>query len=464
MSASAIKRDPAALVERARCAYAQQDMLSACAAIEEAAVQAPDHPAIAFMCAQFAYEAWFEAVPLFERAARLNPGNADVVRNFTLTLASEGQGERAERLLEGVLARMPGWIEGHNTLSTMRVTAGQDDPYRSFAEATLRETNNAGLFQAWFHRLVTAKDWEAAGRVLALGEKHVPAAIPLLQLYLDCEGGQAGGDPSIFGTFAKSSDPGLALLQIRHALRHGDPARALPLAEAQLGKPHEGQFWPYCSLCLRLLEDSRARWLDGSPNFAATFDLDLSEERLGELADFLRNLHNMNAPYPEQSVRGGTQTDRNLLLHHDPVIQNLRQTIVAAVEDWRDGLPNDATHPLLSRKPEDILFSGSWSVRLAEGGHHSAHTHPQGWASSALYVVVPSAAGEDHAGELALGMPPLELGLDLEPTRFVKPKPGRLALFPSTTWHGTIPFKGEERMTVAFDVAPRGWGERLGNG
>lgn len=458
MTVSAVKHDLVALVGKARQAYAIQDMPTACAAIEEAAEQAPDHPAIAFMCAQFAYEAWFEAVPLFERAALLNPGNSDVVRNFTLALASEGQGERAERLLEGILARVPGWIEGHNTLSTMRVTAGQDDPYRSFAEATVRETNNAGLYQAWFHRLVTAKDWEAAGRVVALGEKHLPAAIPLLQLYLDCESGRAGADPSIFETFAKSSDPGLALLQIRHALRHGDPARALRLAEEQLGEPHEGQFWPYCSLCWRLLEDPKVHWLDGSPKFAATVDLGFNDEQLGELADFLRNLHKMSEPYPEQSVRGGTQTDRNLLLHHDPVIQNLRQAIVAAVEAWRDGLPDDTTHPLLSRKPENILFSGSWSVRLTEGGHHSAHTHPQGWASSALYVVVPSAADEDHAGQLALGMPPSELGLGLDPDRYLKPKPGRLALFPSTTWHGTIPFKGEERMTVAFDVAPNGWG------
>jgi hypothetical protein len=35
----------------------------------------------------------------------------------------------------------------------------------------------------------------------------------------------------------------------------------------------------------------------------------------------------------------------------------------------------------------------------------------------------------------------------------VEPKPGRLALFPSTMWHGTRKFPAGERMTVAFDVA-----------
>nr|WP_301332613.1 putative 2OG-Fe(II) oxygenase [Parerythrobacter lacustris] len=133
----------------------------------------------------------------------------------------------------------------------------------------------------------------------------------------------------------------------------------------------------------------------------------------------------------------------------------LRRKIEAVVEQWRDGLPQGASHLLLSRKPADIRFSGSWSVRLAGGGHHSAHTHPQGWASSALYIVVPPETGRDHAGELALGMPPPELGLGLGPTQYITPKPGRLALFPSTTWHGTVPFEGEERLTMAFDVAPQ---------
>lgn len=443
------------LVAQAQAHYASQRMDAACDAIGAASAQAPEHPAIAFMQAQFAYEGWFEAAPLFERAARLNPGNPDLVRNLALALASEGQGPRAERLLEGILARNPGWLEGQNTLATLRATAGDAEFVRGFAAAVAHEPGNAALYLAWFHKLAAAQDWDGAGRVLSLGERTVPQAMALSRLYLACETGEAPADPAIFASFAGSRDPGLALLQIRHALRHGDPQRALALAEAQLTTPHAGQFWPYCSLCWRLLDDPKADWLEGQPAYAATADLALSAGELDDLAAFLRGLHSMSAPYPEQSVRGGTQTDRNLLLHHAPVIHRLRETIVQAVRGWRDALPQGAAcHPLLARKPEAIRFSGSWSVRLAGGGHHSAHTHPQGWASSALYVVVPPETGRDHAGELALGMPPPELGLKLEPTEFIKPKPGLLALFPSTTWHGTVPFAGEERLTVAFDVAP----------
>jgi predicted 2-oxoglutarate/Fe(II)-dependent dioxygenase YbiX len=44
------------------------------------------------------------------------------------------------------------------------------------------------------------------------------------------------------------------------------------------------------------------------------------------------------------------------------------------------------------------------------------------------------------------------LGLDLPPLRTILPRPGQLVLFPSTMWHGTIPFESGERLTIAFDV------------
>jgi Tfp pilus assembly protein PilF len=464
--ATIASRDAGALVAEAERARSAQDMAAACAAINAAAQAAPDHPGIAFMQAQFAYEGWHPAAAMFERAALLNPGNADVVRNFALALASEGDTARAERLLEGVLARVPGWQEGHNTLATLRVTTGDSDPWRSFAEATMRTPDDPALYRAWFQRLAAVKDWTGAQAVLAKADRRgVTTGLAMLQLYLACESGAAPADPAIFAPFAASQDPGLALLQVRHALRHGDWHRALGLAEAQLGTPHAAQFWPYCSLAWRLLDDPRAAWLEGDPGFAEAIDLDLGSSLLEELSQFVRGLHRMTAPYPEQSVRGGVQTDRNLLLHHATIIADLRNRLAAAVAGWRDSLPeNDPAHPLLSRKPAAIRFAGSWSVRLTGGGYHSAHTHPRGWASTALYLAIPGDPGQAHAGQLAIGMPPPELGLGLVPLRHIAPRPGRLAIFPSTTWHGTVPFAGEERLTIAFDIAPQTYGTMTQNG
>jgi hypothetical protein len=76
-----------------------------------------------------------------------------------------------------------------------------------------------------------------------------------------------------------------------------------------------------------------------------------------------------------------------------------------------------------------------------------------GWLSSAFYVVLPDDLGKDKAGWLTLGEPQAQLGVDVSPHRFIEPKPGTLALFPSWMWHGTRKFDEGERITVAFDIA-----------
>ena len=132
----------------------------------------------------------------------------------------------------------------------------------------------------------------------------------------------------------------------------------------------------------------------------------------------------------------------------------LREAVREVVAEYVAQLPPvDPRHPLLSRRRNSIRFSGAWSVRLIEGGYHANHVHPQGWISSALYLVLPSDVGQDDAGYLTLGEPQDQLKLGLPPTRLVEPKIGRLVLFPSWMWHGTRPFGRGERMTVAFDVA-----------
>ena len=70
---------------------------------------------------------------------------------------------------------------------------------------------------------------------------------------------------------------------------------------------------------------------------------------------------------------------------------------------------------------------------------------------------VPDAAtlGAAPAGHLSLGALPPELGLDLEPCRTIAPEVGKLVLFPSTLWHGTLPYPAGERLNIAFDITPR---------
>ena len=204
--------------------------------------------------------------------------------------------------------------------------------------------------------------------------------------------------------------------------------------------------------------DPRIEWLVGDERLVGIIDLSETLPPIDQLADTLRSLHVAKGEYLDQSVRGGTQTDGPLLSRIDPVIRHLRRAIVAAVQKHAAQLPPvDSNHPMLrQRRDRRVRFSGSWSVRLRSGGHHSNHVHPLGWISSALYVSLPDRSPNEaeDSGWLKLGEPDEKLGLALAARRKIEPKTARLVLFPSWMWHGTVPFATGERLTVAFDVAP----------
>jgi tetratricopeptide (TPR) repeat protein len=427
-------------------------MEAAWAAIQRAD---PNDPQTAFAHAQIALDTGRPAVDLFAAAVVLNPDNPALIRGHAAALAEQGDLAAATALLEATLAGNPGWLDGHRLLSNLRVTSGEADAARGYAESCERDPDSLSLRLAWFQALSVARQWDAARSVVgdALAEFGDKAPLRSARVYLASESGEGADDPALFDTVAGIADPGLDIARIRHALRLGDLLRAGAVAEKHIGTPTASIFWPYLSIIWRMAGDPRAEWLDGNPPPIRSYDLDFTPPELADLAATLNRLHTAKAPYPEQSVRGGTQTSGQLFFRHDPAIQNARAKVTVAIADYISTFaPQDPIHPLLA-PPRDqaIRFEGSWSVRLAAQGFHSRHTHTRGWISSALYVSLPK-LDTPPAGWIEFGAPPPELNLDLSAYTRTEPKPGRFVLFPSTLWHGTVPFDEGERLTVAFDV------------
>jgi hypothetical protein len=435
-----------------------QRMEEAHAVIEQAAKAARKDAGIAFIRAQIALETGRPAAALFDVAQRLDPENLMLARNQAAAYAGEGRVAAAERLLEQKLRTKPDWLDGHKLLCNLRLTNGDTTDFaRSYAEACKVQPENLGLRLAWFHLRSMARDWDAACAIIADGQRLFGPrpALTYAQLFIASESGEAAQNAALFDGVADVRDPGLDLCQTRFWLRYGDTARAEAIASRNMAGPAAHVFWPYLSLCWRLTQHAKALWLDNPAHFVRSYDLDFSAQELQHLAKTLRKMHNMRAPFLEQSVRGGTQTDGQLFFNADPAIQAVRQKVATAIATYVADLPAaDLTHPLLGPKRDTILFEGSWSVRLAAQGFHSCHTHTYGWISSALYVSLPDATdmGPPPAGWLSFGTPPPELGLKLPAYTQAEPRPGRLVLFPSTMWHGTQPFNDGERLTIAFDV------------
>ena len=114
-------------------------------------------------------------------------------------------------------------------------------------------------------------------------------------------------------------------------------------------------------------------------------------------------------------------------------------------------------HPFLARRAKRFRYAGAWSSLLRDQGFHVNHLHPEGWVSSCYYVTVPAETEnpETRNGWIKFGEPSLEVPLKNPIRRAVQPIPGRLVLFPSYMWHGTVPLQAPSpRTTIAFDVTP----------
>ena len=160
---------------------------------------------------------------------------------------------------------------------------------------------------------------------------------------------------------------------------------------------------------------------------------------------------------PGRSTRNGHRTGELLKGRLGPMAAFKRQ-IEKAIRQYRKDLPNDPEHPFIAAAPRRHRIS-SWALLLQSGGHEVAHMHPQGWLTGVYYVQLPSGMGADdetQAGWLEFGRPTADLHFPTTPrVRRVAPREGRLYLFPSYFYHGTLPFpQSRPQISISFDVRP----------
>ncbi|AKC86939.1 hypothetical protein WQ53_09425 [Pseudoxanthomonas suwonensis] len=422
-----------------------------------------------------------EALAAFRRAEGMldqRGANALEVQNaINGVLADAGRPAEALAGARQLVALHPNHAPAHETLSNLLWENGAElapgeDPLGEFRAAALAQPDNRALQLAFARTLMAARHAEEALAFLhplrqrepgnALLDWFVADALDALQqheqaapLYAAAARGELGNLPEFLNARA------------RHAFRTRDFALAADCAEkATRLDPRNQESWSHLGTAWRLAGDEREHWLCDYERLVGCVEV-APPPGFGDLTTFLQTLaatldtmHNAKHEPMNQSVRGGTQTAGLLFGRDDAVIRAAEDALRTAVENWLAALPNDASHPFLSRKQRSVGFVGSWSVRLRSSGRHSNHIHSEGWASSAFYVSLPGSVlesgSESRDGWIQFGQPLEELGLDLSPRRVIQPKPGYLALFPSYMWHGTVPFDAREsRLTVAFDMQPK---------
>lgn len=436
--------------------------------LRRALALAPDHPLVLINLASVLrrQHRYADAEPLVRRAVQATPQSKDAWLLLGNLLGDLSRHEESIAAFQTTIQHDPLNRDAHRNLARRLWTLGRLDDVFTAIYAVMRAhpqsaraLDIAAELQAEFGFVDAAMQNCALALTLAPNDPSVlrrqsalllradrPAeAVPLLRQLL-------ADHPD---NLALYNDLALALL------RSGDRANARQVALRTLTA------FPYDQYALALI--GTLDRLDGVESHGeidacvAVFDLpppDGWTDQQSFIRDCLAILDRLHDTVNEPihlTLRKGTQTSANLFAQRDDApLTALRGQILAAVRGYVDAMPADPRHPYFGRRSKGQTFAGSWSSRLRDGGFHTHHIHPEGWISGVYYLQVPPAADAgDQSGWLTFGVPNLGPETSLPALHAVQPRPGRLVLFPSYFWHGTVPFQDEvPRITIAFDLVP----------
>jgi uncharacterized protein (TIGR02466 family) len=399
----------------------------------------------------------------FEQAQKLDPAQRQLDLARAETLQDLRRSTDALAVYRQVLSRDPLNAAAHDALNNLLYRLGMEDE-----------------FLASYDRAPKAPDLQIAKANFLAASNRSPEAYAVFSDLLANHPGNsraAGGAAAMLTRMGRHDEAaGLFEAAIAHdpdnydlmfgfsaaLLRRGDPDKAAHLAERGLGLvPADQLGLALLGTAWRMMGSGQDEALNGYDSLIQIFDLappdgfGNMETFNAALASHLDELHPPTREYVNQSLRGGSQTSGSLFGTGQAFIEKLQIRIREAVTRYVAELPSDPSHPFLSRRRNGIQYSGSWSSRLLNGGYHTNHIHRGGWISSCYYVRLPPNVTEveSKSGWITFGQPDFDKGPGVR--RAIQPVPGRLVLFPSYIWHGTLPFESETpRTTIAFDAVP----------
>jgi len=405
-----------------------------------------------------------EALAALESAEAIDAGLPGLARHRAETLQNLERFDEAVAIFEKEIARTPADPGLHLDYNALLYQLGRTG---EFLKSYDRGPQSRELLLGKAFLLAREKRDAEAHAIYAALQARDPddrlAAIGVAQL-LTVMGRHSEAVASFESLLARHGDAKLFSIAAEPALLSGDPQKAAWLCEQGLVRtPQSASCLAMLSIASRMMEDGRDEALNGYDTLVRIFDLEppegfsSMESFNAELNASLDRLHPKTREFIDQSLRGGTQTHGHLFPAGLPLVVKLKQRIDEAVTRYIAELDQDAAHPLLSRRGKDFRYSGSWSSRLHDSGFHVNHFHPDGWISSCYYVSVPDVVRCETAkqGWIKFGEPAFGAALKNPICRTIQPTPGRLVLFPSYMWHGTVPFHDKAaRTTIAFDVVP----------
>ncbi len=446
---------------------------------------------------------WAEAVAAHRQITRTHPANPFAFHNLAATLgdagqaaaaeeaaaqamrlgldkpetwlvrarAVQGQGrlDEAENLYRQTLRRRPLYLDALRDLSQLRWmrTASSTEALRVIDAALQQVPGQPELILLRARTLVETDEPAAALQLLRDASAALPGHGQLAHALANAALGAGEAAESLTAAaraLALAPDQSathIAWIDAKLVLGEYDHA-AQAAAALQARSPYDQHALARLATAWRLIGDSRYGLLYDYEGLVSVEQLapppgwaDL-HSFLADLATALHAEHRYRTHPFQQSIKQGSQVTNILQLPH-PAAQALAHAIDVPIRRHLARL-GQGRDPVRALNRGGYDTQGGWSIRMQAGGRHVNHVHPEGWISSACYIETPGTlAGQE--GCLKLGEPGIPMNPLPPAERFVEPQLGRIVLFPSYMWHGTVPFTTDGvRMSVAFDLVPAAGG------
>jgi Flp pilus assembly protein TadD len=446
-----------------------------------------------------------EALQLLGAAVRhAPPHDSGALEDLALVHLQRAEQEKAEHLLRRALEIKPDSLAALTRLGSALITSGQGaEAVEIFRRARDIKSDDPHIHYSHAHALLESGRFEeavaAADEALAInaddGASLTVKGVALLQLerFQDAEAALArcvavapediNGWMHLGRARMRLEDSAGALQAFREAAKlapdaapvqsqlanayttFGEPAHAVEVCDQYLARhPASAALLVVKLLALRdagrTAEADELAGLDRlivKSEIAPPAGYRSVEEFNAALALMVRRHPDLQRTHTNRATRHGVQTG-SLTFNPPPEMRAFFAVIDREVHAAQARLREEgcATHPWVEYAPSRWKVN-AWAVLLEDGGHQLSHIHPQAWMSGCYYVAVPEdgmGAGHGEDGWIEFGRPSDQLFTKTEPPVVaVEPRPGRMVMFPSYTFHRTIPFHGQgQRICIAFDV------------
>jgi hypothetical protein len=154
---------------------------------------------------------------------------------------------------------------------------------------------------------------------------------------------------------------------------------------------------------------------------------------------------------PQALLINGNQTHGNIFSNKDKEFQTLKNLIINELDKYKNKLSN-SQEGFIRKFPKNFELNG-WIIQMDKGGSLMPHIHKEGWISGSIYFKLPKKIKTNDGNIVFTETGPHYPKIDNFNEKIVNISEGDICLFPSSTFHYTIPYESnEQRICLAFDI------------